>query len=54
VKVELVLRNGRVFTGGPGNAVAEAVAIPGDRVVAVGAEAEVCARRGEDTPVIDL
>ncbi|HEV7893643.1 MAG TPA: amidohydrolase family protein, partial [Pyrinomonadaceae bacterium] len=43
-RVSLVLVNGKVFTGDARGSLAEAVAIDGDRVVAVGATREVESR----------
>lgn len=51
---DLVLRNGRIFTGDQARPWAEAVAIRGDRIVAVGSEAEVAKLTGPQTRVIDL
>src|SRR5438067_11439369 len=48
---DLVLRGGRVFTGG---APAEAVAIAGDRIVAAGTARDVRALEGSRTRVVDL
>ncbi len=49
----LILANARVLTLDPLNPRAEAVAITGERIAAVGAEACVCAHRGARTEVID-
>lgn len=51
---DLALVNGKVITVDPADRVAEAVAIAGGRVVAVGTTAEVKARIGASTRVIDL
>ena len=51
---ELVLRNGKVLTMDASRPVATALAISGDRVVAVGSDAEIDRLRGEGTRVIDL
>ena len=51
---DLLLVNGRVYTLDPERPWAEAVAIEGDRIAAVGTTAEIAARRGPATKVIDL
>jgi predicted amidohydrolase YtcJ len=51
---DLMLLNGRIHTLDPARPWAEAVAIAGDRIVAVGSSADVAARRGTATRVIDL
>ena len=51
---DLVLRGGRVATVNPDDAIAEAVAVQGAWIVAVGTDEEVSARIGPDTEVIDL
>jgi len=53
-RADLVLKNGRVLTMDPARPVASALAIAGDRVVAVGSDAEIDRFRGEGTRVIDL
>ena len=50
----LVLLSGRVFTGDTARPWAEAVAIEGDRISAVGTTAEIKALAGATTKVIDL
>ncbi len=50
---DLVILNGNVWTGDPAQPKAQAVAILGDRIVAVGSDAEVEAWRGPATRVID-
>jgi predicted amidohydrolase YtcJ len=52
--VELILTNGRVFTADPARPSAEAIAIGGERIVAVGSVREVAALAGERTRTIDL
>jgi predicted amidohydrolase YtcJ len=52
--VDLVLVNGKVYTVDPAKPWAEAVAIAGDRIVAVGTNAEVRRLSGPRTRVIDL
>ncbi|MGD9905259.1 MAG: amidohydrolase [Vicinamibacterales bacterium] len=51
---DLLLVNGKVITVDAADRIAEAVAIAGGRIVAVGTTAEVKARAGAGTPVIDL
>ena len=51
---ELILRNGKVVTMDAARPEATAIAISGDRVVAVGTDAEIDRLRGEATRVIDL
>lgn len=48
----LIVVNGPVFTG-EGRPVAEALAVSGDRIVAVGTRAEIERRRGPATTVVD-
>jgi hypothetical protein len=50
---DLVVTNGRVFTVDPSRPVAEALAVVGERIVAVGPRAEIEAWRGPKTEVID-
>jgi predicted amidohydrolase YtcJ len=51
---DLVLLHGRVFTSDPANRWAEAVAIRGERIVAVGTTATIAQLAGPDTKRIDL
>lgn len=51
---DLILTNGRVYTLDPARPWAEAVAIEGERIMAVGTSAEVASHRGPSTRVIDL
>lgn len=51
---ELVLVNGKVITVTAGDAIAEAVAVTGGRIVAVGTNADIRALAGAATEVIDL
>lgn len=51
---DLVLTNGRLVTVDAEHPEAEALAVMGDTIVAVGASAEIAAFIGEDTRVIDL
>lgn len=50
----LILHGGKVVTVDPGFTIAEAVAIEGDRIVAVGANAEIRRLAGPNTEQIDL
>ena len=51
---DLILRNGRIWTGDSTQQYAEAVAIRGERLVAVGSNADADRHRGSSTRVIDL
>lgn len=51
---DLVLINGRVFTADTARPTADALAIRGERIVAVGTTAEIAALAGEKTRTIDL
>ena len=53
-RADLVLKNGKLLTMDPARPVASALAISGDRIVAVGSDAEIDRLRGEGTRVIDL
>ncbi|HEY6301606.1 MAG TPA: amidohydrolase [Terriglobales bacterium] len=53
-KTERVLFNAKVFTGVPDHPYAEAVAIRGDKIVAVGSLAEVLSAIGKNAEGIDL
>lgn len=50
---DMLLVNARVYTVDQGRPRAQAIAIRGDRIVAVGSDAEVLALRGPSTQVID-
>ena len=50
---DVIVVNGRVYTVDPQRAEAQAVAIRGDRIVAVGSTAEALGLRGPRTQVID-
>ncbi len=52
--IDLVLVNGKVITVDARDAIAEAVAIAGGRIVAVGTNRDIRARAGAATEVIDL
>lgn len=51
---DLILLHGRVFTADPANRWAEAIAIQGDRIVAVGTNPAIAALAGNTTKKIDL
>jgi predicted amidohydrolase YtcJ len=53
-KADLLLLNGKVLTMDPARPEAEALAVAGDRVLAVGTSAEIGKLRGEGTRVVDL
>ena len=53
VIADTIIRNGRVLTVNPTDDLAEAVAIRGDRILAVGSNAEMDEFRGAETRVID-
>jgi len=50
----LILHNGKVVTVGETFAIAQAVAIGGDRILAVGDDAEILQRRQPETRLVDL
>jgi hypothetical protein len=50
----LILHGGKVFTADQAKPWAEAIAIAGDRILAVGADTEVLALAGESTERVDL
>jgi predicted amidohydrolase YtcJ len=52
--VDLLLLNGRVYTGDPARPWAQAIAVSGERIAAVGASAELRAWAGPKTRVLDL
>ncbi len=51
---DLVLTNGKIITVDERFTIAEAVAVAGERIVAVGTSAEIAALGGPDTAVIDV
>ncbi len=53
-RADLILHNGRIWTVEAARPEARALAVAGDRIVAVGDEASVMARRGPSTEVVDL
>ncbi len=50
---DLIVTNARVYGAGGATALHEALAVRGDRIVAVGRNADIAAMRGPDTKVID-
>jgi predicted amidohydrolase YtcJ len=50
---DLVVRNAKIWTGDPARPTAQALAVRGERLIAVGTNADVDARRGARTRVID-
>jgi len=50
---DLIIRNAKVWTVDKANPTAQAVAVLGDRIVAVGSDADVDVLRGPETKVID-
>ena len=54
LRADLILVNGRVLTMDRSDSVAEAIAIKGDRIIAVGTTAEIEALAGPNTDGIDL
>lgn len=53
ILADIIIRNGRVLTVNQNNEIAEAVAIRGNQILAVGTNAELEAYQGPDTQVID-
>lgn len=51
---DLIVHNGKVFTSDPDNLWAEAVAVRGNRIQAVGGNADVLALAGPRTEILDL
>src|SRR5262245_28715615 len=51
---DLILRNGKIITVDASFTIAQAIAIAGDRIVAVGPEPAMAAHTAPGTPVIDL
>ena len=51
---DTVLINGHIFTGNPQSHWAEAIAVTGDKIEAVGSNAEIARHRSANTKVIDL
>jgi len=50
---DLIVSGGRIWTGDPDKPWAEAIAIAGDRILAVGSSTEIAALGGADTRVVD-
>ena len=53
-EADLILKNGRIWTGDPQNPWAEAIAIRRNRIIAVGNNTDVADRAASDARVIDL
>ncbi|WP_299842527.1 amidohydrolase [uncultured Paracoccus sp.] len=51
---DLILRNGRIITMDPGQPRAEAVALAGERILAVGSDAQIAALAGDGVKTVDL
>ena len=51
---DLILRNGKIVTMNPAPPTAQAIAIRGGRIVAVGGEADISKQAGPGTRLIDL
>ena len=51
---DLILRNGRIFTGDPAKSWVEAVSILGDKVLALGSDTAISATADKHTRVLDL
>jgi len=54
IHADVVLSNGRIYTANPAQPWAQAIAIRGERILAVGEEQEIRSFRGPETTVIDL
>jgi len=52
--IDLILHNGKILTIDERFSIAQAVAVRGDRIAAVGSSAELCAKAGPHTRMIDL
>jgi predicted amidohydrolase YtcJ len=50
---DLIVHNARIYTADRANSVAEAIAVSGDRIAAVGGDTGILTRRGPHTRVID-
>jgi predicted amidohydrolase YtcJ len=53
-QADMIVAADRIWTGNPNQPFAEAVAIRGDRILAVGTRSQVMAMRGANTRVIDM
>src|SRR5262245_34761283 len=51
---DLVLRNGKIITVDTSFAIARAIAVAGDRIIAVGSDAEMTPHTSPGTKVLDL
>jgi predicted amidohydrolase YtcJ len=54
VKADLILTNGSIYTVDPENPWAEAIAVSGNEILAVGDAADIAALAGTETRIIDL
>jgi len=54
MKADIIFTNGKVLTVDAKNSKAEAAAVKGDKIIAVGTDEQIAAFRGSDTKVIDL
>lgn len=54
MSADLIFRGGRIYTADPSRPHAQALAVSGDRISAVGAESDVVAEKGPGTTVVDL
>src|SRR6185369_17604593 len=50
---EMIVRSAKIWTGDPARPEAEALAVRGGRIVAVGSDAEIAKLQGPSTKVID-
>ena len=53
IEADLIVRNARIWTGDPAQPRAQALAVRGERLIAVGTDAQVDAHRSARTRVID-
>ena len=51
---DMILLNGRIVTLDPGRPIAQAIAVTGDRITAVGSDADIRSRAGPRTEAFDL
>src|SRR4030043_2200624 len=51
---DLIFRNGNIICMDPGNTTAEAVAVKGKKIIAIGSNKELESLAGKNTEVIDL
>src|SRR5687768_15109187 len=53
-RIDLILTGGKIFTADPQHPAAEAVAITGERIAAVGTAAQIATLASSNTRIIDL